>query len=346
MPAITPQFMMDLESRMQLVTENEYSRLTQNLWWQNIARVRETQAGKEIIAWLLSTAQIKDEGKGGNIRFDDLVSQYTTVEPNFSGAGLQLKRAQFEDTDGNGLNLAAEWSGQIGAQMAYWPQKQTAYFLKNGHNATLFTGYDGKAFFATDHPLNPFRPSVGTYANLFTGAAAGSYPGAIRIDEGITADLALTNLQKLYGYIAGIKMPNGEDPRGLRPRFILAPPALMFRLTLLTQAKFIAQAATGGGAAVADVQALIAALGLALPIQADELAGWENDTTFFVACEQISASQIGAMIYLNRESYKINYYGPQTDAELSRRQELEWHCIGRNGIGPGLPYLLFKCKAA
>jgi phage major head subunit gpT-like protein len=344
MPALTPQFLMDLESRMQLVTENEYSRLTQGLWWQSITKVRQTQAGKEILAWLLSTAQIRDEGKGGNIAFDDLVSTYTTMEPKMSGAGLKLFRPQFEDTDGQGLNLAAEWSSQIGAQMAYWPQEQAAYFLKNGHDVARFTGYDKKAFFATDHPVNPYRTTV-TFANLFTGAASGPYPGALPIDESVTAEKALENLQKLFAYIASIRMPNGAQPRRLRPRFLLVPPRLIFRAVQLTQAKFIAQAVAGGGAASADVEALISALGFAMPQQVDELAGFEDDRTYFVACEQITSSQLGALVYLEREAYKINYYGPQTDAELSRKDELEWHCKGRNGLGAGHPFLLFKVKA-
>jgi phage major head subunit gpT-like protein len=343
MPALTPSFLMDLESRMQVVTENEYSRLIQNLWWQNLAKVRPTTAGKEIIAWLLSTAKIYPEGKGGNIRFDDLVSTYTTMEPRFSGAGLKLNKAQFEDTDGQGLNLAAEWSSQIGAQIAYWPQEQVANFLMTAHLAGTFVGYDGKPFFASDHPVNPYRTGV-TYANLFTGGPSGSYPGALPIDDSVPVDTALANLQKLFAYIASIKMPNGKQPRRLRPRFILTPPSLTFRAVQLTQAKFIAQAASGGGAAPADVEALIAAMGYAAPVQADELAGFENDKTYFVACEQINSSALGAITYLEREPYKINYYGSQTEAELDRRDEYEWHAKGRNGIGAGHPFLLFKVK--
>jgi phage major head subunit gpT-like protein len=343
MPALTPQYLMDLESRMQLVTENEYSRLLTGLWWQNLAKVRTTTAGKEILAWLLSTAKIYPEGKGGNIRFDDLVSTYTTMESKFSGAGLKLNKAQFEDTDGQGLNLAAEWSSQIGAQIAYWPQEQIADFLMHAHEAGTFIGYDGVPFFSTNHPVNPYRTG-NNFANLLTGAPSGSYPGALPIDASVPVDTALANLQKLFAYIASIKMPNGRQPRRLRPRFLLTSPGLTFRAVQLTQSKFIAQAASGGGAASADVEALISALGYAAPIQADELAGFEDDKTYFVVCEQVTGSQLGAITYLEREPYKILYYGSQTEAELDRRDEYEWHVKGRNGIGAGHPFLLFKVK--
>jgi phage major head subunit gpT-like protein len=346
MPALTPTNLMTLESRMTIVSENAYTRLNQGVWWPTVTKVRSTSAGKEILSWLLSTAKIHDLGKGGNLIFEDLVSQSTELEPRFAGDGLKLSRAQFEDTDAQGLNLAAAWSNQIGAQMAYWPQELAVELLKNGEDVAKVKAYDKKAFFAKDHPLNPFNLTAGTFANLFTGAAAGSYPGALPIDDTPTntTDVALTNLQKLVGYIAGIKMPNGSQPRRLRLKYLIVPPMLMFRAVQLTQAKFIAQAAKGGGAAVADVEAVISALGFAMPIQADELAGYENDKTYFAVCEQITDSEVGGLIYVDREPFKINFYGPQTDAILNRADELEWHCKGRNAMAAGHPYLIFKVK--
>lgn len=342
---LTPQWVMDLESRMQIIAEREYNRLSSNLWWQNITKVKPSTGRRDIIMWLLSTATIKPEGQGGNIAFDDIVSQYTEIENRWSGDAFKLRRDQLEDTDGGGVELAGQWSADIGSYMAYYPQKQVTQFLKNAHDATLYTGYDKKAYFATDHPVNPFRARAGTYANLLTGASSGSYPGALPLDTSVTLDVALQNMTKLMSYIATFKMPNGEDPRFLRPKGILCSPALYPRLVQLTNAKFIAQVA-GSGAASSDVEALIRSLGYAQPIMADELAGFENDTTYFVMCDQLTSSQLGAIVYVQREPYKINYYGNMDQAILDRADELEWHCKGRNGIGPGHPYLLLKCKGS
>lgn len=343
MPALTPQNLVTLETRMSVVSENEYNRLSQGVWWPTVSKVRQTGAGKEILSWLLSTAKIHDLGKGGNLIFEDLVSQTTEIEPKFAGDGLKLSRAQFEDTDGGGLNLAAAWSGQIGAQMAYWPQELASTLLMNGENVALVKAYDKKAFFAIDHPVNPYRPSGPKFANLFTGVASAGYPGKLPIDESVTVDVALANLQKLVAYVASIKMPNGTQPRRLRLKYLLVPPALMFRAVQLTQAKFIAQAATGG-VAVGDVEALIAALGFAMPVQADELAGFDSDKSYFAVCEQITDTEVGGLIYVDREPFKINYYGPQTEAVLNRADDLEWHCKGRNAMAAGHPYLIFKAK--
>lgn len=338
MPALTPQYLADFQTRMRLITEREYARFGQNLWWQRVAKTRTSTGLREYFYWLLSTAQIHDEGKGGNIRFDDLVTTYTNVENRVAGGGLKLSRFELEDNDAGGLQLASAWSADIGAYMAYWPQKRVADILKRGDNVAAYPAYDNKAFFAIDHPINPYNEPAGIYANLLTD------PG-YAIDDRVPIDQALDNLGALYGEIASIKMPNGEDPRYLRPAALIVPPALYPRAVQLTNARAIAQVAIGGAAATADIGAVIDALGFAQPIMADELGGYEEaNGTYYVVVEQMASSELGAIIYLEREPFHINYYGVLDDAELNRSDTLEWHCKGRNVAAPGHPYLLFKVK--
>lgn len=338
MPALTPSFVFDLESRMKHITETEYLRLTSNLWWNMVTKPRPSQSRREVISWVLNTAQLEETGEGANIAFDSMTILNTEFSAKDSGKGLKLRRKQFEDLDGNGIQLATEWSAQMGAQHAYWPQKQTVRMLKAGHLATSLA-YDGKPFFATDHPLNPKDPAVGTYSNLFTGVPI----------IGVTADVALANLQTVFGNIAAIKMPNGEDPRMLRPRGILCNPRTFPRAAQLTNAKFLAQAASGG-AASADVEAFISALGYGQPVLADEFEGFESNTTYFVIAEQIASSELAGLVYVDREAYSIRYYtgrggGTGADAALDRADELEWHSSGRNDTGYGHPFVVFKCTA-
>jgi phage major head subunit gpT-like protein len=358
MPALTPQFLFDLESNMQVLTENEYARLSSNLWWSRLMKTKTTNRGRELLIWLLSTAQIEDlEEMGGKMVFTDLVSNYTEITSSFAGQGLKLFRPQIEDTDGNGVDFATKWSGDMGAYMAYWPQKLLVKAIKEGHQSDRL-GYDGVPFFSNAHPLNPFNDAAGTYANLLTGAAASTpatdlmdalYPGACPIDDSVTVDVALVNLAKVTAYIESIRMPNGDDPRFLRPVAIVAPPRMKQRVVQLTNAKFIAQAATGG-AATADVEKLITSMGFVEPIIASEFSGFEDNKTWFLACEELSSSQLGGFIYLNREPFSIRYYtgaggGNGVDAQLDRMDELEWHCKGRNKVGYGHPYTFFKIKA-
>jgi len=344
MPAVTPQFVMDLESRMRQITENEYLRLTQSnvLWWNKIAKVLPSQSRREIVTWIVNGASLEDQGEmGGNIAFEDKSLLETEFTAKTAGKGLKLRRQQFEDLDGNGLNLATEWSMQMGAQHAYWPQRKITQLLKLAETSAV-TAYDGENFFSTSHPVNPNNTALGTYSNLFT---------SVPIDVSVTADEAQENLATVFGNIASMKMPNGADPRFLRPAGILCGANLYPRLSQLTSAKFLAADAKNGGGGSADYEGFIRALGYSMPILADELTGFESDTTYFVLAEQISSSQLGAFVYVDREPFSITYYtgrggGTGVDAALDRSDELEWHSRGRNVAAPGHPFLLFKCKAA
>ncbi len=339
MGALTPSFLFDFESNMQAITETEYARFSANLWWSKFMKTRPSSSRRELIAWLLSTAQIEDLGKmGGNLPFEDLVSKYTEFESKYAGAGLKLRRAQLEDIDGNGLDLAAKWAGDIGAYMGYWPQKQLVALIKDGENGI---GYDGEAFFSANHPVNPFNVGAGVYSNLITANDHSIHD--------VTVDVALANLAKVIALVKAFKMPNGDDPRFLRPVGLIVPPAMQTRAVQLTNAKFLAQAAASGGGS-SDVEAVITSMGFTQPIVADEFAGFESDGTYFVACEEMAASQLGGFVYVDREPFKINYYtgqggGTGVDAVLDRSDELEWHCKGRNVAGYGHPYTFIKVNS-
>lgn len=346
MGAITPEILLGIEDRMSILIEEGAAMRSRNLWWGQVAKERTSTGRRDFLMWVVATAMIRDLGKSaGNLSYSDLQAIYTEIENKFAGEGFKVTKAQLTDTDGGGIDLAASWAKQIGAYAAYWPQKQVAHVLKNGHTLALYPAYDGKALFAADHPVDPTNPSGSTFANIFTGAASGSYPGACPIDDAVTTDVALANLGKIFGYIAGILMPNGEDPRGLRPVKILCGPRMFPRVSQLTNAKILAQAAaTGGGGA--DVEALITALGYGQPVQVDELAGFESDTTFFVVAEGVMPTELGPIVYQNREAFSVDFYGPQTDAQLGRMQEFEWQTHGRNVASAGHPFEIFKCKGS
>lgn len=343
MPTITPSFLFDLESNMRVITSQEYERLTSKLWWQNVCKLGPPSGAKrERVSWLLDTARIQRTGKGGNIEFEDIVSTTTEVEHLNAAAGLKIKKEQFEDVDGNGIDYASHWSRQMGAYAAYWPQKMLAQqILANGNT------YDGQPFFSAAHPVNPFNLAAGTFQNVFTGAAAGIYPGALPIDTSVSVDQAIANIAKAIAYVAAIKMPNGEDPRFLRLASIIVPPALVARAQQITNAKFIAQLAAAGAAGSGDVDAVVRNFGLGQPIEATELSSafGGSDVDYYLAMEEITSNQLGAFSYIQREAFSVLYYGPQNDAQLARIREYQWLTEGRNSILNGHPYLLFKCRA-
>jgi hypothetical protein len=337
-----------------------YANLLKNMWWNKIASVQTIATGEELISWILETAKVRRLNKdGGNVKYSAMVSAKLALSSGFVGDSHEIQRHLLEDMDANGVAESVAWSQQVATHSVYWPQEETARALMYGQTDSDFLCFDGKQLFATDHPLNYQDTDLGTYANVFTGAASGAYPGACPVHGAetyatgaVTPEVGLTNLQKVVGYIRSIKSANGVTPMRLRPIGTLCAPRLHPRMVQLTQAKVIAQ---GGGAGTvfgggADVEAQIASLGLGMPIIAEELAGYENDTTFFVVCENVASPEVSGLVYANRESFNTNFYTGKSggdgylEAMLNRTNRLEYHCQGRNGIFAGMPNLLFKCK--
>lgn len=344
----------DLEQNMRSITIDQYKSLLDKLWWQRVAAQKTSMAKSEVFAWLISTATIKAMEPGQN-DFEEMLSQYTEIVNEFASAGLMLRREQLEDIfngvpGGEGLNKARRWSADVGKQAAYWPQKLVARAILDGAEATSLT-YDGLPFFDDGHYVNGVDDSDGEFSNILNPTTVG---GATRIDGAVTLDVAVENLNRVRAYIATIPMPNGVDPRNLQMRAILHPPAMRFRAVQLTSASLIAQAAASGGGG-GDVAAAVRDWNLEEPIEARELgASYESpagnsgsDTTYYVVASEMAADdELGALVYQVREPFSVVYHDGMTDAELARTRELQWVSQGRNAVGYGHPYMLFKVDAS
>jgi phage major head subunit gpT-like protein len=351
MGPLTPSWVTDLETNMRILQEDSYAALQSELWYNAVAKVMPSSSKTERLVWLLDTAQIKYTNRlGGDVEFQNILSQTTEFTVNAAEAGLELNRFQLEDHDGGGVQLATQWSRQIGAQAAYWPQKQVAGAIRLGGAATSLA-YDSEIFFSTAHPLNPYNTGLGNYANDFTGAASGIYPGAVDISSAVSVSAAVDNLHGAFAYMRSILQANGADPRGLRPAFIMVPPALAARAQQITNAKYIAQDAVASGAGGSgDIEAIVRNWGIGQPIVCDELASNQgtggSDTTFYIAAKQVGTTELGSITYVDREPFSVIFNGQMTDAQLARANKLQWIVRGRNIVGYGHPYLLFRCQAS
>ncbi len=330
---VTPSFVLDLESRMRLITSSAYSALLAKLWWMQCTKTVDSKSAREIMVWLLDTASI-EYTEEGNIEFEELSHQQTEYKADYASKGFKVRKSKFSDLDGNGVHLATEWSRQIGAYAAYFPQKHVAKALING---TSQKGYDGVNFFATNHPLDPFNTSAGTYSNLLTTG--------VKLDDRHTLEVAFQSLNVIKTAIANVKMPNGESPRNLVIRGFLAPTAMCQRLNLLLDAKFISLA---NGST--DVEGSIKQMGFkGGVIECQELgaAYGGSDTDCYILCEELGSPDLDALVWIEREPFAIQYYsgadgGTGLDAVLNRARELEWHVQGRNSVGYGHPFKIFK----
>jgi hypothetical protein len=340
---ITPEFVHDLESIIKAAVVEDYDTLTSDLWWQKVASRTATQARVERIAWLLSTAKIERPNAshgGGQALFDELVATYMEYEVESATAGLRITEDQADDVfggipGGEAFKIADRWARDVTKYAAYWPQEEVAKAIL----ANPVT-YDQKAFFAVDHPVNPFDAGAGIFANRFTGAAAGSYPGALPI--GGTLATAIENIGKAIAYIGDIKMPSGTAPRRLKVGGLIVPPRLAMRAVELTQAKFIAK---DNGSQ--DVEGVVRYMNLGQPIVASELgaAFGGSDTSCYLAVQELTSGDIGAFNYVERSPFSMTMHSSATSAELARMEELQYKLKGRNIVAPGHPYKLFRLEA-
>lgn len=157
----------------------------------------------------------------GDVKYRDLFEKSFSLTPKTWQDGVAALASVIEAPDFVG------WTSEPAAIAA------AAASLGNQIIADAFalnaTCWDGKAFFADDHPCNIYDVGVGTYDNDITAAATLT-----------TANLALAkkNFRK-------IKAPNGK-PLGLRMTHVLVPAALEETAKDLLEQDMIIQAIGAG----------------------------------------------------------------------------------------------------
>tara|TARA_B100001093_G_scaffold518045_1_gene601545 strand:- start:15365 stop:16273 length:909 start_codon:yes stop_codon:yes gene_type:complete len=156
------------------------------------------------------TAPTKSEGAA--VEFDTAQEAFTSRYTHETVAlGFAITEEAVEDNLYD--SLSTRYTKSLARAMAYTKQVKAASTLNNGFDSN-FKGGDGKALFATDHPL----VSGGTNSNRFA----------------TNADLNETSLED-----AVIQIAAWTDERGLliaaRPRKLIIPPALQFVATRILE---------------------------------------------------------------------------------------------------------------
>lgn len=138
----------------------------------------------------------------GDLEYRALLEKSIELKPKTWQDGVEELASVIEAPDFIG------WTGQPQAMAA------AATALLNEIVAGLLeanavqTDWDGKAFFANDHPINIFKPGAGTFDNLDINGA-----------------VSVTGLKNAKEHFRSILAPNGK-PLGLRLTHILIPAAL------------------------------------------------------------------------------------------------------------------------
>lgn len=386
--ALTPSFLFEVERRLRNIEEFEFARMLSSrvIWWNKVGRVSNIAGKSERVTWFLSSANIRQvtpaDGSfidAGDITFEQLVTQTAEYFPALHTDGFKISKFEVMALDGTGLDALQTIMSGWGALSAYYPQRLMAQIILNGAATDgSANAYDGVPYFqgnatstpfpsVNGHPVNPFFPGYGGYATKLTGASSGSYPGACPIDDTQTFDVAVTNLAKALAYVAGIAMPNGQDPRMLQVAGILHPPRMKLRVQQLTNARFYGAAASGGAGTqdMADGVKTIFDNAAGWPLEAQELSSARtytfkaangstktvtgNDTTYYLITTENFTSQLGGLLLTMFMPFRTTFYSGESgastglDAILDRANQLEYHHQGVMAANYGHPYGLFDC---
>src|SRR5574338_88212 len=158
-------------------------------WAKNLGLYRASRALKTTFPIPLSAAGYEE--LKGDIKYRALSEKSLELKPKTWQDGVEELASVIEAPDFIG------WTGQPQAMAA------AATALHNEIVATLLEAnatqdFDGKAFFANDHPYNILDTGVGTFDNLDINGA-----------------VSVTGLKNAKEHFRGIKAPNGK-PLGLR----------------------------------------------------------------------------------------------------------------------------------
>ena len=157
-----------------------------------------------------SAAPVKNEGSA--IAYDNAQEAWSARYTHETIAlGFSITEEAIEDNLYD--SLSSRYTKALARAMAYTKQTKAAAVLNNGFDSNFAVG-DGKALFATDHPL---------------------VSGGVNSNEPATpADLNETSLEAAVIQIAG-----WTDERGLliaaKPRKLIVPPSLQFVATRLLE---------------------------------------------------------------------------------------------------------------
>lgn len=361
-PFLNEEVVQDFTTNIQVVQENSYLAKTKNLVYPKFTVTRTTKSQREVMAWLLSVARLRHAGQGGVGGFGTVSMAKLKMSVGNLEDGIEFLENQFTDLDGQGIDLAVKWNSDMGAEAAYYPQRETFALLMYGETGLC---YDGKAFFATDHPNHPKDSSKGTFSNLITGTSAGIN---MHLDPALaTAEERLSALSYIKTHLSKIKMPNGVDFRKLKFGGIMHAPAIGMGVAQTLNAKFIAQSTTGAGSGSADVEAMIRYIGSGEPVEAEELGSTasyevrtidpdtEEETTatvtgadqdYYVLAREEVASEIPGMIWLEREPVAIQFFNRFNAGglEAAKARKMWFLAQGRATAAYGLPYHIIKVK--
>ncbi len=207
----------------------------------------------------------------------------------------------------------------MAAQAAKWKDQMTESFLRN---ANAIIGYDGKAVFATDHPVNG-----GDVAGGPTGTAMSN----LRVNTALTYDNYVAERARMMSYV-------GEDgkPLAVVPNLLVVPPQLEGMAKLILEADFISNIAGNTTASQNNTYKGSAQI-LVVPELADKPNNWWLFDTKKV---------VKPIIHQIRQNPTFTYLTSPTDSNVFFQDRFVYGCKAKGAAAESLWFLSLAATSA
>ena len=213
---------------------------------------------------------------------------------------------------------------QLGLNAALWPDRMIWSKVLTGESALCF---DGQPMFDTDHPVNYYDATKGTFANLFTSRS-----------------LTHANYAYVRSKMMEFPLTNGE-PMEVNPNLLIVPPALeeIAREILGENSNLRTEVFGSNTAAASKTNVWMgSAKYLVVPRLAAAYTGGSDTSWYLADTSQFSKP----MIYQLREPpvLVMPAMDPKSNDDLFMRRQYKFGVDGRGAAAFGLPHYLAKAN--
>ena len=281
-------------------------------WWQLFATVLTSDTEEEVHSWLQLIPGLEEWVTERNTS-SIAASAYRLKNKDFN-RDAKVPRNKFADDK---LGMFAPIFEQLGMHAAKFGDRQVARLMKIGHDSTQSDAicFDGKPFYATDHPVDVNRPAAGTFSNYLANTA-----------------LTEANFETALTAISQFTLEDGQ-PLGLMATDLTVPMALRGTALRIAEAGIVQSASANAG--VTNINQGVVRVKV-LP----ELSGSASDNKSWYL--SVTNQPIKPFIHQLREAIRLGILFGLDSEHCKKNKELVFGAEGRAAFGYSFPQLSIK----
>lgn len=305
----TSDLLLEIKSDMSMAFENAISRNVPD-WHTTITSI-VASAGKSTKYPMMGMLTGLREWSGERV-FEQFSSYAYALENKTYEKSVGINVDDLEDLQ---IDHYPSIAAAIAEQVRNWPKKLIFSSLINGGSQLC---WDGQFFFDTDHPVDLYDASLGTYSNNFT-----------------SRPLTDANLQLTVAGMATIAFKDGEvSSFGESGNLVLVvPPQLEDTARKIVNAELTANGGTNTMKGIADILKIN---------RIGNVAAGGSATTWYLADV---GQAMKPLLFQQRLAPTLTSMMGATDPNVFYKNQYEWGVKARGAAGYGMPFLMARCLA-